>query len=196
MQIIPSDLVAEAAAVSLVLFVGLVLCVPLVLAMVGTVEGKEARPLDAAVTWMRRHRAQHRRGSRRLKAQWDIQLAHAGGRYEDLPDRDDVPWCVCGFANYSTGPCEVCGRDPETGEFDQDFLDEREADRYDAATFEIFHDMNTEDAPRTSIFDRLSDTDCFAAINWDIHRAVNELAVLQRDLWAGYKLPPWKKWKR
>jgi hypothetical protein len=43
---------------------------------------------------------------------------------------DEVPWCKgCGFANYSTGPCEICGTDPETGEVDQDFLDERETDR-------------------------------------------------------------------
>jgi len=25
----------------------------------------------------------------------------------------DAPWCVCGFANYSAGPCEVCGYDDQ-----------------------------------------------------------------------------------
>lgn len=38
------------------------------------------------------------------------------------------PWCRCGFTNTSTGPCEVCGTDPETGEVDHDFLDERRAE--------------------------------------------------------------------
>jgi hypothetical protein len=39
----------------------------------------------------------------------------------------DEPWCPgCGFANTSSGPCEVCGTDPETGAAGQDFLDERD----------------------------------------------------------------------